>query len=177
FGRTPVVSDAIMICLVLTIFANIFQTAWAGINERTFVAVKPDGVQRRLVGEITRRFEQKGFRLVGLKLVQANTSIHSYWGLSSSRGVHSRLNYRGSVPAILDTLKKNKISDLSYALLSSNPIAPLLLWVVGGCCFYLHRNVVHGSDSVESAQREISLWFRQQEVLCWEDCTERWIYE
>ncbi|MBN3311370.1 NDK3 kinase, partial [Atractosteus spatula] len=123
-GRTPVVSDAIMICLVLTIFANIFQTAWAGINERTFIAVKPDGVQRRLVGEITRRFEQKGFRLVGLKLVQANTSIQSYWGLSSSRGVHSSalsahgtrehhpLNYRGSIPAILDTFKKKASESL-----------------------------------------------------------------
>lgn len=43
---------------------------WTGVNERTFIAVKPDGVQRRLVGEIVRRFEKKGFKLVGLKLMQ-----------------------------------------------------------------------------------------------------------
>lgn len=87
-----------MICLVLTIFANLFPAgehlgevgavpgrgagvlwsmpeastpaAYSGVNERTFLAVKPDGVQRRLVGEIVRRFERKGFKLVALKLVQ-----------------------------------------------------------------------------------------------------------
>ncbi|XP_056661629.1 nucleoside diphosphate kinase 3 isoform X1 [Monodelphis domestica] len=61
-----------MICLVLTIFANIFPSAWTGLNERTFLAIKPDGFQRRLVGEIIRRFEKKGFKLVGLKLVQVS---------------------------------------------------------------------------------------------------------
>nr|XP_045238350.1 nucleoside diphosphate kinase 3 isoform X2 [Macaca fascicularis] len=59
-----------MICLVLTIFANLFPAACTGAHERTFLAVKPDGVQRRLVGEIVRRFERKGFKLVALKLVQ-----------------------------------------------------------------------------------------------------------
>ncbi|XP_073070478.1 nucleoside diphosphate kinase 3 isoform X1 [Manis javanica] len=59
-----------MICLVLTVLANLFPAACAGEHERTFLAVKPDGVQRRLVGEIVRRFERKGFKLVALKLVQ-----------------------------------------------------------------------------------------------------------
>ncbi|XP_069037221.1 nucleoside diphosphate kinase 3 isoform X2 [Lepisosteus oculatus] len=59
----------------------------------------------------------------------------------------------------------------------TNPADSLPGTIRGDYCVEVGRNVVHGSDSVESAQREISLWFRQQEVLCWEDCTERWIYE
>nr|XP_015215336.1 PREDICTED: nucleoside diphosphate kinase 3-like [Lepisosteus oculatus] len=169
-----------MICLVLTIFANIFQTAWAGINERTFVAVKPDGVQRRLVGEITRRFEQKGFRLVGLKLVQVRLPSR----LSPGRRCAHPPPLKE--PCVCRSHRDPPLSELNQLVMGlTGPIQPLLLSRVTvkemqqGCPVlpYLHRNVVHGSDSVESAQREISLWFRQQEVLCWEDCTERWIYE
>ncbi|XP_044089289.1 nucleoside diphosphate kinase 3 isoform X4 [Neovison vison] len=59
-----------MLCLLLTVLAHLFPAAGVGVYERTFLAVKPDGVQRRLVGEIVRRFERKGFKLVALKLVQ-----------------------------------------------------------------------------------------------------------
>ncbi|KAK5856488.1 hypothetical protein PBY51_008077 [Eleginops maclovinus] len=55
--------------------ARIKESAWTGENERTFIAVKPDGVQRKLVGEIMQRFEKKGFKLVGLKLVQASEDL------------------------------------------------------------------------------------------------------
>ncbi|XP_074867326.1 nucleoside diphosphate kinase 3 isoform X1 [Carettochelys insculpta] len=64
-----------MICLVLTLFANVFQSAFTGVNERTFLAIKPDGVQRHLIGEIIRRFEKKGFKLVGMKLMQASEDL------------------------------------------------------------------------------------------------------
>ncbi|NXS04115.1 NDK3 kinase, partial [Oxylabes madagascariensis] len=63
-----------MICLVLGLFAGLFHT-FGGVNERTFVAIKPDGVQRRLVGEIIRRFERKGLQLVGMKLLQASEEL------------------------------------------------------------------------------------------------------
>lgn len=108
-----------MICLVLTIFANLFPSgehpggagpgrgrsvgmpeastpaAYSGVNERTFLAVKPDGVQRRLVGEIVRRFERKGFKLVALKLVQvwahkgaggSGKGIGAFWGWGPDPG-------------------------------------------------------------------------------------------
>lgn len=58
---------------------------WTGVNERTFIAVKPDGVQRKLVGEIMRRFEKKGFKLVGLKLVQVFYAFNSPLGLLVSK--------------------------------------------------------------------------------------------
>ncbi|MEE6497376.1 hypothetical protein FKM82_002729 [Ascaphus truei] len=91
-----------MICLVLTIFANIFPTAWTGINERTFLAIKPDGYQRRLVGEIIRRFERKGFRLVAMKMMQASEGLlKEHYIALQNRPFYDRLvKYMSSGPVI-----------------------------------------------------------------------------
>ncbi|XP_074135717.1 nucleoside diphosphate kinase 3 isoform X3 [Sminthopsis crassicaudata] len=93
---------AIMICLVLTIFANIFPSAWTGLNERTFLAIKPDGFQRRLVGEIIERFEKKGFKLVGLKLVQASEDLlREHYSALRDRPFYTRLvKYMSSGPVV-----------------------------------------------------------------------------
>ncbi|KAM7372201.1 hypothetical protein PAMP_009389 [Pampus punctatissimus] len=134
-----------MICLFLTIFAYIFRSGWTGVNERTFIAVKPDGVQRRLVGDIVRRFEKKGFKLVGLKLMEV------WQGLD-----------------VVKTARK--------MLGETNPADSLPGTIRGDYCVEVGRNVIHGSDSVESAQKEISLWFQEHELQCWEDDSSRWIY-
>ncbi|XP_074053293.1 nucleoside diphosphate kinase 3 isoform X1 [Macrotis lagotis] len=91
-----------MICLVLTIFANIFPSACSGPHERTFLAIKPDGFQRRLVGEIIRRFEKKGFKLVGLKLVQASEDLlREHYRALRDRPFYSRLvKYMSSGPVV-----------------------------------------------------------------------------
>ncbi|KAL2298729.1 hypothetical protein Nmel_014320 [Mimus melanotis] len=78
--HVPFKSGAAMICLVLGLFAGLFHSAFSGVNERTFVAIKPDGVQRRLVGEIIRRFERKGLQLVGMKLLQVSGRARPGWG-------------------------------------------------------------------------------------------------
>ncbi|MEE6497375.1 hypothetical protein FKM82_002729 [Ascaphus truei] len=135
-----------MICLVLTIFANIFPTAWTGINERTFLAIKPDGYQRRLVGEIIRRFERKGFRLVAMKMMQVWQGLHV---VKTARVMLGETNPADSSPGTIR----------------------------GDFCVDVSRNVIHGSDSKESAQREISLWFQPDELVCWQDSAESWVYE
>ncbi|KAL4686329.1 hypothetical protein H8957_005222 [Semnopithecus entellus] len=139
-----------MICLVLTIFANLFPAACTGAHERTFLAVKPDGVQRRLVGEIVRRFERKGFKLVALKLVQVGAR-----GAVSERG-------RGVGRALIG---------------ATNPADAAPGTIRGDFCIEVGKNLIHGSDSVESARREIALWFRADELLCWEDSAGHWLYE
>ncbi|XP_041603407.1 nucleoside diphosphate kinase 3 isoform X4 [Vulpes lagopus] len=91
-----------MLCLMLTVLAHLFPAAGAGEHERTFLAVKPDGVQRRLVGEIVRRFERKGFKLVALKLVQASDKLlrEHYAGLRE-RPFYGRLvDYMRSGPVV-----------------------------------------------------------------------------
>ncbi|XP_029857710.1 nucleoside diphosphate kinase 3 isoform X2 [Aquila chrysaetos chrysaetos] len=91
-----------MICLVLGLFAGLFQSACGGANERTFVAIKPDGVQRHLVGEIIRRFERKGLQLVGLKLLQASEELlKEHYIALRDRPFYSRLvKYMSSGPVV-----------------------------------------------------------------------------
>ncbi|XP_077042946.1 nucleoside diphosphate kinase 3 isoform X2 [Agelaius phoeniceus] len=142
----PFKSGAAMICLVLGLFAGLFHNALGGVHERTFVAIKPDGVQRRLVGEIIRRFERKGLQLVGMKLLQV------WQGLDVVKTVRTMIG-------------------------ETNPAESRPGTIRGDFCVEVGKNVIHGSDSVESAQQEISLWFRPEELPCWEDTAARWIYE
>ncbi|KAM8825501.1 nucleoside diphosphate kinase 3 [Synchiropus picturatus] len=171
--------EAAMLCLVLSLFANLFQSGWTGVNERTFIAIKPDGVQRRLVGEILRRFEKKGFKLVGLKLVQPSKDLltEHYWDLRSRPFFNGLVSYMSSGPVVamvwqgLDVVKTGR-----KMLGETNPADSLPGTIRGDFCVDVGRNIIHGSDSVESAQKEISLWFRQQELNCWDDSSSRWIY-
>ncbi|NXV71335.1 NDK3 kinase, partial [Atlantisia rogersi] len=91
-----------MICLVLGLFAGLFQSAAGGAKERTFVAIKPDGVQRHLVGEIIRRFERKGLQLVGMKLVQASEELlKEHYIALRDRAFYSHLvKYMSSGPVV-----------------------------------------------------------------------------
>lgn len=169
-----------MICVFLTLFANIFQTGWTGLNERTFIAIKPDGVQRKLVGEIIGRFEKKGFRLVALKLLQASEDHlrEHYWDLRNKPFYNGLVKYMSSGPIVAMVWQGLDVVRTARRMLGeTNPADSLPGTIRGDYCVEVGRNVIHGSDSVESAQREISLWFRQQELLCWEDDTSHWIYE
>uniref|UniRef100_A0A8C3Y7W4 Nucleoside diphosphate kinase n=1 Tax=Catharus ustulatus TaxID=91951 RepID=A0A8C3Y7W4_CATUS len=154
--------------------------ALGGVNERTFVAIKPDGVQRRLVGEIIRRFERKGLQLVGMKLLQASEELLKEHYISlQDRPFYSRLvKYMSSGPIVamvwqgLDVVK-----TVRTMIGETNPAESRPGTIRGDFCVEVGKNVIHGSDSVESAQQEISLWFRPEELPCWEDTAARWIYE
>ncbi|XP_051987992.1 nucleoside diphosphate kinase 3 [Xyrauchen texanus] len=168
-----------MIILLLTIFANVFKTGWTGVNERTFIAVKPDGVQRRLVGEIICRFERKGFKLVGMKLLQASEEQlrQHYWDLREKPFFSGLVKYMSSGPAVAMVWQGLDVVKTSRKMLGeTNPADSLPGTIRGDYCVEVGRNVIHGSDSVESAQREISLWFKQHELLCWDECSQHWIY-
>ncbi|XP_036165347.1 nucleoside diphosphate kinase 3 isoform X2 [Myotis myotis] len=110
-----------MICLVLTIFANLFPAARAGVHERTFLAVKPDGVQRRLVGEIVQRFERKGFKLVALKLVQASEELlREHYAELRERPFFGRLvKYMGSGPVVAMVWQGLDVVRVSRALIGA----------------------------------------------------------
>ncbi|XP_028843282.1 nucleoside diphosphate kinase 3 isoform X2 [Denticeps clupeoides] len=152
---------------------------WTGANERTFVAVKPDGVQRRLVGEIIRRFERKGFRLVALKLLQASEEQlrEHYWDLRDKPFYKGLVKFMGSGPIVAMVWQGLDVVKTSRKMLGeTNPADSLPGTIRGDFCVEVGRNVIHGSDSVESAQREISLWFRQDELICWDDISNHWIY-
>ncbi|XP_068192028.1 nucleoside diphosphate kinase 3 isoform X2 [Antennarius striatus] len=168
-----------MICLFLSVFAHIFQPGWTGVNERTFIAVKPDGVQRKLIGEIMRRFERKGFKLVGLKLMQASEDLlkQHYWDLRSKPFFRELIRYMSSGPVVAMVWEGLDIVKTARMMMGeTNPADSRPGTIRGDYCVEVGRNVIHGSDSVESAQKEIYLWFDEHELHCWEDSSNHWIY-
>ncbi|XP_028267715.1 nucleoside diphosphate kinase 3 [Parambassis ranga] len=168
-----------MICLFLSIFAYIFQSGWTGVNERTFIAVKPDGVQRRLVGEIVRRFERRGFKLVGLKLLQASEDVlrEHYWELRNKPFFSRLMTYMSSGPVVAMVWQGLDVVKTARKMMGeTNPADSMPGTIRGDFCVEVGRNVIHGSDSVESAQKEISLWFRSNELQVWEPSSNCWIY-
>ncbi|KAJ4932182.1 hypothetical protein JOQ06_010607 [Pogonophryne albipinna] len=161
-----------MICLFLSIFSYFLQTALTGVSERTFIAVKPDGVQRKLVGEITHRFEKKGFKLASEDLLKEH-----YWDLRSKPFFTELVSYMNSGPIVAMVWEGLDVVKTARKMLGeTNPADSLPGTIRGDYCVEVGRNVIHGSDSVLSAQREISLWFRHNELHCWEDSSSRWIY-
>ncbi|KAM7007420.1 nucleoside diphosphate kinase 3 [Passerculus sandwichensis] len=178
--RGPFKSGAAMICLVLGLFAGLFHNALGGVHERTFVAIKPDGVQRRLVGEIIRRFERKGLQLVGMKLLQAPEELlKEHYSALRDRPFYGRLvKYMSSGPIVAMVWQGLDVVKTVRSMIGeTNPAESRPGTIRGDFCVEVGKNVIHGSDSVESAQQEISLWFRPEELPCWEDTAARWIYE
>ncbi|KAF1430397.1 Nucleoside diphosphate kinase 3, partial [Spheniscus magellanicus] len=168
-----------MICLVLGLFAGLFQSACSAANERTFVAVKPDGVQRHLVGEIIRRFERKGLQLVGLKLLQASEELlKEHYIALRDRPFYSQLvKYMSSGPVVAMVWQGlDAVKTVRAMIGETNPAESRPGTIRGDFCIEVSKNVIHGSDSVESARQEISLWFRPEELTCWQDTAEHWIY-
>lgn len=168
-----------MLGFFLSLFAHFYKSGWTGVNERTFIAVKPDGVHRRLVGDIVGRFEKKGFKLVALKLVMASEELlGEHYCELRNRPFYSRLlrdMSSGPIVAMvwqgLDVIKTGR-----KVLGETSPADSRPGTIRGDHAVEVRRNAVHGSDSVESAQREISLWFHDEELSSWNICSNTWIY-
>ncbi|XP_054891296.1 nucleoside diphosphate kinase 3 isoform X1 [Poeciliopsis prolifica] len=159
--------------------ARVDETGWTGVNERTFIAVKPDGVQRKLVGEIVRRFEKRGFKLVALKLIKASEELLSehYWELRNKPFYSTLISYMSSGPVVAMVWQGMDVVKTARKMLGeTNPADSLPGTIRGDFCVEVGKNVIHGSDSVESAQKEICLWFRQNELHRWESTNNNWIY-
>lgn len=141
--------------------------------------VKPDGVQRRVVGEIVKRFEQKGFVLRGLKLVQPTqeTLAEHYRDLSSKGFFANLIAYMSSGPVVAMVWEgKNAVKTGRTMLGATNPADSAPGTIRGDFALEVGRNICHGSDSVESAEREIALWFKEGLVEL-KSHSAAWIYE
>jgi nucleoside-diphosphate kinase len=136
--------------------------------EHTFIMVKPDGVERRLVGEIVRRFEQKGLRLVGMKLLLPGRELaENHYAVHRERPFFQDLvNFITSGPVVAMVWEGPNAVRLSRALIgATNPLDAAPGTIRGDFATEITTNLVHGSDSVETAEKEIALWFRPDELL------------
>jgi len=148
--------------------------------ERTFIAIKPDGVQRGLVGEIIRRFEAKGFQLVGLKLVQVTRELaEKHYAEHRERSFFPGLvEFITSGPVVAMVWEgKGVIAASRKAIGKTNPLDADLGTIRGDFGVDLGRNIIHGSDAPDTAEREIALWFAPHEIADWKPSTTPWLYE
>ena len=151
----------------------------AGNAERTYVMVKPDGVQRGLVAEVIKRFSQRGYKLCGLKMlmVERSHAEKHYADLSSKPFFNDLVDYIISGPVVAMVWEgKDAVKTGRKLIGATNPLASEPGTIRGDFCIDIGRNVIHGSDAVESANHEIGLWF--PEGVCEYAATMNpWIYE
>merc|ERR1712060_948132 len=155
-------------------------TKMAGNRERTFIMLKPDAVQRGLVGEIIKRFEAKGFKLVAMKMMHASQELlkEHYADMGSKAFFPGLVKYMGSgpvVPMVWEGL--NVVKTGRVMLGETNPAASAPGTIRGDFCIQVGRNICHGSDAVESAKKEIALWFKEEELIKWDPVSLSWVYE
>ncbi|KAJ2780158.1 nucleoside diphosphate kinase Ndk1 [Coemansia javaensis] len=130
--------------------------------ERSFIAVKPDGVERGLVGEIVRRFETRGFKILALQLVQPSEELlrEHYQDLASKPFFPKLLAYMRSGPVAAFVIQGKGAVKIGRDMLgATNPQDSAPGTIRADFALDIGKNVCHGSDSVESAEREIALWF------------------
>ena len=148
--------------------------------ERTFIMIKPDGVQRGLVGEIISRFETKGFSLVGMKFMAVSRELaEKHYGVHKERPFFGSLvEFITSSPVVAMVWEGEGVVGSARTLIgATNPISAAPGTIRGDYGVTIGRNIIHGSDAIETAQTEIALWFTDDELANWESCTKSWIYE
>jgi nucleoside-diphosphate kinase len=147
--------------------------------ERTLVLIKPDGVQRGLVGELLGRFEQKGFKLVGLKLVQTSRELaEQHYGVHRERPFFGSLvEFITSSPLVAFVLEgEGVVAAVRLMVGATNPLTANPGTIRGDFGVSIGRNIIHASDAIETAQQEIALWFGN-ELVDWSPTVIPWIYE
>jgi nucleoside-diphosphate kinase len=148
--------------------------------EQTFVMIKPDGVQRGLVGEIIARFEKKGLKIKGLKLIKVTEELAAqhYREHQGKPFYPGLIQYITSGPVVVMVVEgSNAVKEVRKLNGATNPLDALPGTIRGDFAQDIGRNVVHGSDSIESAQREISIYFDADEIQDYEYLPSRWLYE
>ncbi|MBE7385365.1 MAG: nucleoside-diphosphate kinase [Leptolyngbya sp. SIO1E4] len=148
--------------------------------ERTFIMIKPDGVQRGLVGEVISRFERKGFTLVGMKFMAVSRELaEQHYGVHRDKPFFAGLvNFITSSPVVAMVWEGDNVIASARTLIgATNPISANPGTIRGDYGITIGRNLIHGSDAVETAQQEIALWFKEPEMTSWESSSKDWLYE
>jgi nucleoside-diphosphate kinase len=147
--------------------------------EKTFLMIKPDGVQRNLIGPIVSRLENKGFKIVGAKLMQVSEDLaKTHYQEHEERPFFGELvDFITSGPVFAMVLEgENVISTARLVVGSTNPQEAAPGTIRGDFGLTVGKNIIHGSDSPESAEREINLFFDEAEILDYDLINKEWIY-
>ena len=149
-------------------------------RQRTFIMIKPDGVQRSLVGEIIARFEKKGFKLVAMKMTSPGQEMFEkhYADLSSKGFFAGLVAYAASGPVVAMVWEGNNVIASGRKMLgATRPDDSAPGTIRGDYCIDVGRNIIHGSDSEAASAHEIALWFTPEEINSWSNHSAPWVYE
>ncbi|KNH22844.1 nucleoside diphosphate kinase [Priestia megaterium] len=147
--------------------------------QKTFLMVKPDGVQRSIIGEVISRFEKKGFQLVGAKLMHISQELaETHYGEHKEKAFFGELvKFITSGPVFAMVWEGENVISVSRQMVGkTNPQEALPGTIRGDYGLIVDKNIIHGSDSPESAEREISLFFESEELTFYKKDADAWIY-
>lgn len=146
--------------------------------ERTLVLVKPDGVQRNLVGEIISRLEQRGLRIVAAKFIKVSEELaRAHYQVHVGKSFYEGLiKYITSSPVIAMVWEgPQAIKAVRQTMGATNPLEAAPGTIRHDYALMTGRNLTHASDSPETAEKEISLWFKSEELVSWQHDHEDWL--
>ena len=148
--------------------------------ERTYLMIKPDGVQRGLVGEILSRFEKKGLKIVGLKMLNIPREVaEKHYGEHAGKPFFGPLvDYIISGPVVAMVIEgKDVVATAREMMGATNPLKAAQGTIRATFGMDMGRNIIHGSDSPASADREIGIFFLPEEIAAYKRDVDKWIYE
>ena len=148
--------------------------------EKTLVLIKPDAMQRGLAGEILGRLERRGLRIAGLKLVQVDRALaERHYGEHAGKPFYEGLvSYITACPIIAAVFEGTAaVESVRTAVGKTNPRDAAPGTIRGDLGLEIGRNLIHGSDSLDSAAREVSLFFDPAELLSYERAIDKWVFE
>ena len=148
--------------------------------ERTLVIIKPDAVQRGLIGQIITRFEQRGLRIAAMKLIQMDRALaERHYAIHRGKSFYEPLlDYITSSPVVVMVLEgRNAIEIVRRTMGATNPVEATPGTIRADFGVEIGRNLTHGSDGPETAATEVALFFDESEILTYARDTDHWIFE
>lgn len=148
--------------------------------ERTLIIVKPDAVQRGLIGEVIGRLERRGLKVVGLKMLQISRELaERHYGVHREKPFFAGLvDFITSSPVVVGVLEgPNAIAVTRNTVGATNPVEAAAGTIRGDFGLDIGRNLIHASDGPETAAHEVALFFSEDELVSWERAVEGWIVE
>jgi len=148
--------------------------------ERSLVLVKPDGVQRALVGEVISRFERRGLRLVAAKFMQVSLELaKSHYAEHEGKPFYDGLiSYITSAPVMAMVWEgPNAVAAIRQTVGSTKPVEAAPGTIRHDFALEVGRNLIHASDKPETGEREVALWFKSEELVEWTREVDKWVFE
>ena len=149
-------------------------------KERTFVIIKPDAVQRGIIGEIISRFEQKGIKIVAMKMITVDRDLaEKHYGIHKGKPFFEpTVDYITSSPVVAIILEgHNAIEMVRKMMGKTDPQKAELGTIRGDFGQFIGRNIIHGSDGIDTAEFEINLWFKKNEISKYKRIDEDWLID